>query len=105
MSKKELTNDELIEWCRKEAARQGQMQGDKENQTARRRKTFRYRNHMLRAVGDRFTELEAAYAHTVEDCEDLVRVLDAVKLEVKLNPSVASKELQPILEREQGGEL
>jgi hypothetical protein len=58
MSKKILSNDELITWCRKEAARNAQMQGDKENRTNRRRKTFRYRNHMLAAVADRFKKLD-----------------------------------------------
>ena len=52
----------------------------------------------------RIDELKAAYEHTVEDNEDLVRQLDAVKLEVKLNPSGASKELQSILEQEQGND-
>ena len=49
---------ELIEWCRKESNRNAQMQGDKIH-TARRRKTFRYRNHMLAAVANNL-ELETA---------------------------------------------
>jgi hypothetical protein len=51
---------ELIDWCRKEAARNARMQGDKEHQTNQRRKTFRHRNHMLIAVADRIEELENA---------------------------------------------
>jgi hypothetical protein len=51
---------ELTDWCRKEAARNARMQGDKEHQTNQRRKTFRYRNHMLVAVADRIEELEKA---------------------------------------------
>lgn len=43
---------ELIEWCAKEADRNARMQGDKK-QTNRRRKTFRYRNHMLLAVAEK----------------------------------------------------
>jgi hypothetical protein len=58
MKAKKATTNELIEWCRKEAARNGQMQGDKPNHSARRRNTFRHRNHMLLAVGDRLAELE-----------------------------------------------
>ncbi len=58
MKRKKLTTDELIEWCEKEAARNALMQGDKPNHSARRRNTFRHRNHMLRAVFIRFEKLE-----------------------------------------------
>jgi hypothetical protein len=34
------------------------MQGDKEHQTNRRRKTFRYRNHILTAAADRIAKFE-----------------------------------------------
>ena len=50
------TTTELIEWCKKESNRNAKMQGEKHH-TNRRRKAFRYRNHMFIAVADR---LEAA---------------------------------------------
>lgn len=49
---------ELTDWCKKEAARNAKMQGDKDHQTARRRNTFRHRNHMLIAVADKIEELD-----------------------------------------------
>ena len=47
-----------IEWCRQESSRFAQMQGDKNN-TNQRRKSFRFRNHMLAKVADRLEAAEA----------------------------------------------
>ena len=51
-------SEKLTVLLRKEAARNAQMQGDKDHQTNRRRKTFRYRNHILTAAADRIEKLE-----------------------------------------------
>ena len=51
-------SDKLIEQLRKEAARNAQMQGDKEHQTNRRRKTFRGRNRLFTKAADRIDELD-----------------------------------------------
>jgi len=50
---------DLVKQLRKEAARNAQMQGDKEHQTNRRRKTFRGRNRLFTKAADRIAELEA----------------------------------------------
>jgi len=49
------TTLEIIEWCRVELNRYAQMQGDKNN-TNRRRKVYRYRNHMFAATVNVLTE-------------------------------------------------
>jgi hypothetical protein len=66
--RKKLTTDELIKWCEKEATRNAQLQGDKPNHSARRRKTFRWRNHMLTAVANRIKVLEAG----IKSVEELI---------------------------------
>ena len=59
------TTTELIEWCRFESNRNAAMQGDKDHQTNRRRKTFRYRNHMFTELANRLEEAE----HQLRDIE------------------------------------
>ena len=72
--------NELVQYLREEAARNAQLQGDKEHQTNRRRKTFRYRNHMLTKCADELEALgnlqcrlynsgyHAGHEDTVESC-------------------------------------
>ena len=64
-------SEELTVLLRKEAARNARMQGDKEHQTNQRRKTFRFRNHILTAAADRIEKLEA----TLSDFRESNRIL------------------------------
>lgn len=83
---------ELTDWCRTEAARNAQMQGDKGHQTNRRRKTFRYRNHMLTAAADRIAELENQNKHVLEmevialESLKIIERLEAQRKQVEVLP-------------------
>ena len=51
--------NDLIAGLRREAARNAQMQGDKDHQTNRRRKTFRGRNHLFTKAADHIEKLDS----------------------------------------------
>ena len=51
--------NDLVQRLRKEAGRCALMQGDKETHTNRRRKTFRYRNHLFTNAADRIEALQS----------------------------------------------
>ena len=49
--------DDLVKNLRKEAARNAEMQGDKDKHTNHRRKTFRFRNHLFNTAADQIESL------------------------------------------------
>lgn len=53
------TSEKLIEGLRKEANRNAKLQGDKSQNTSRRRRTFWYRNHLFTNAANKIKELEA----------------------------------------------
>lgn len=54
---------DLIQNLRTEAARNARLQGDKGHQTNRRRKTFRYRNHILTKAANLLEQLVPYTSH------------------------------------------
>lgn len=81
--------NELIEWLRKEANRNSQMQGEKKadgtkEHTCNRRRTFRHRAHQLNeaAVGlERLSTLESIEKGTAQSLLDALKKLETVSTE------------------------
>ena len=60
--------NELVKNLRKEAARNAEMQGDKDKHTNHRRKTFRFRNHLFTEAADKIESLRnTIYELQMED--------------------------------------
>ena len=92
-----------IEWCRQESSRFAQMQGDKNN-TNQRRKSFRFRNHMLAKIADRLEEAEATINKVHELLEEWRRYENAYPM-VEAAYMVLANELQAILEQQANDDI
>ncbi len=86
--------DNLVDRLRKEAARNARMQGDKEHQTNRRRKTFRGRNRLFTEAADHITELKAQVRELwamEERIVDIIERMETLPQELMYSRGVASE--------------